>query len=253
MSGLDNFAAVAEATTPAVDLKKEHAAKITEAFKATLAENGEQFTKVAGTRSNDIQVVNVCGYTNSGSLVEIEKAVGVKGQEGYVPHKVQAAPKSVGYIITNISENPIAYSGTQCELVDGQYVPTAVPMTLAPGATAAIRKSDLVRLLCAPEFGFEASNGKLRPAGALKAKSAEELVCSYTFKFDDAEVSNVTIQIGQQDKAGKWSVKDEYKAIFGDEENAPVKAARVKGEKSNKPSAQALEANYVYRLLNGLA
>ena len=247
MAEIDNFGGTT--TTDVVDEKKQHVNALKEAMAATMQENGAEYEKIRNSKSNDIVITKVLGYKDTGSIVEIAKAIGKKGEPGYVPHKVAASPKNVGYAVKNIGTTPIEYQGTQCTLVDGQYVCNPVQLVIQPGEEAPLRKTDLVRLMSAPEFGFVASNGKLRSAGATSAKGLEELLGSYTFSFAEGSVLDYQHQIGVKDADGKWHVADEFKAIFGDEENVKVAAGRTKGEGGDKKSAQAYESNYVYRLL----
>jgi hypothetical protein len=247
MADLDQFGGNTTATVSSE--KTAHANALKEAMAATLAENGAAYEAERNTRSADIVVTKVLGYTNKGSIVETAKAIGKRGEPGYVPHKVADSAKNVGYAVKNVSANPIEYQGTECQLIDGQYVPTPVQLVIAPGQEAPLRKADLVRLMSAPEFGFVAANGKLRSSGAANANGIEELLNSYTFSFDEGSVLDYQQQIGVQDAEGKWFVADEFKSIFGDEENVKVAATRTRGEGAKKKSTQAYESNYVYRLL----
>lgn len=245
---LDNAASVENAAeTKPVKEKNQHLQELKAAMQATIAEQGETIVNQFGTKAADIEVVKVLGYTDKGSLVETQKAVGKKGEPGYQPHKVAASPKNVGYIIKNNSTAPIAYVGTQCNLVDGSYVPTKVNLTLAPGAQAPIRKGDLTRLLSKIEYSLTAANGHLRPlASSVDSTDIEKKLENYTFSFDEGSVLERQEQIGVKGADGKWAVQDSYKAIFGDEENVVEKAKKAPAAKI---AGTAYEANFIRRLL----
>ena len=233
-----------------VDARKQHIQELELALAATLKEEGQDVVNKYGVGKGNITVVNVLGYTDTGSIVETAKAIGKKGEPGYVPHKVSPSAKNVGYVIQNTGVEAIEYDSSECELVNGQYVVKPVKAVLQPGESAPIRRTDLTKLLAREEYSFEASNGKLKALpSATTAKDTVDKLNGYTFSFTEGSVLDRQIQIGIKGADGKWSVATEYKTLFGDEENEKPAAVRAGRTKSTKVSGAAKEANYIRRLL----
>ena len=147
--------------------------------------------------AKDIEVLNALVFGDKGSIVEVEKAVGVRGEPGYIPHRVAPMGVTVGYIIKNVSATH-ANIGVNA---GGKAV------ELKYGETITLDKMDFISLLSRPEYGHNAANGRLR---RLTAKDAE-IAFNYTFVFDSGSVVDRIIQVGVKTEDGKWKLADEYK------------------------------------------
>lgn len=284
LENLDSLDNLDQATTVGVaanEEKKQHIAALEAAMAETIKANGAEIVSTFGKAADTISVEKVLCYTDKGNIIEVEKAQGKRylteevpskttpgktivrvkkddnGQPiknpNYVPHVVKDSPKNVGFIIKNNGTAAIEYVTSECTKgADGQYVVTKKNASLAPGQAAPIRKTDLTALLAAPAFSFRAANGKFTPKAGCSAANitlAERLEC-YTFSFAEGSINDRQEQIGEKDANGKWFVRDEYKSLFGDEENvvATEKKAVVRTKKE-KIDGITLEANYIYSLI----
>ncbi len=282
MTNLNNLEGLEQPAAPAqtASVEKEaHLKAVKDAMKETIATQGADIVKEFASRSGEIEVLGAACYSDTGNIIEIEAAVGkrylvesIKGKNGamvnrikrgpdgqpikdpnYKPHKVGPAPKNVGYFIKNNSKKPISYTTTQCELdqATGQYVPKKINAVLEPGKETAIRKGDFTALLSRTEYSFRAANGTLVPKAGSSASdlAIDARLENYTFKFDgQVTINDNQTQIGQKDENGKWHVRPEFIALFGDEENTKT-STRASGAAKEKIDASAYEANFIRKLL----
>mgnify|MGYP001121096343 CR=1 FL=1 len=238
------------------DAKKRELLK--HAMEQTLKTNGAAYTQVLRTKTNDIEVTGAAIFSDKGSIIETEKAVGKRNTPGYKPHKVQGVGKIVGFFIKNTSAEPIEYDAMQYSLKDGRYEGEPIKAVIAPGATVALRKVDFVKLMCRPEYSFTAKNGKVRPGGGKRQNGVmtlEDQLSAYTFAFDDgSSVNDKAQQVGVQNADDTWAVAEEYVPVFGycnNPEENPSNNDSKSSAKKNRPAfeSQDYNANYIRMLL----
>lgn len=227
------------------ETRKENLAAWKAAFEQTVEETGGAIKEQLSTRSHDLEVTKALTFGEP-------KYIKRKDEAGNVIEN-EPVPNVIGYTVRNISSEPIACYTTKCDLVDGVYVKTPVQATIAPGAELALRKVDFVTLLSAPEFSFEAANGKLTTR-RFTGKTQEELEAfleKHNFLFaNGVKVGDMIEQISTS-VDGQNVVLPDYKETFAFLENKAEKKQRVAGAKAPSESAQQLAANYVRRLIAG--
>lgn len=227
------------------ETRKENLAAWKDAFEQTVMETGGAIKEQLSTRSNDIEVVKALTFGEP-------KYITRKDEVGNVIEK-EPVPNVIGYAVRNISNEPITCYTTKCDMVDGVYVKTPVQTSITPGAVIALRKVDFVTLLSAPEFSFQAANGKLTTR-RFTGKTQDELEAfleKHNFLFaNGVKVGDMIEQISTS-VDGQNVVLPEYKDTFAFLENKVEKKQRVAGTKTPAQSAQELAANYVRRLIAG--
>lgn len=254
----DNFNAALQGADIAVEdsKKAEYNAKVREtrkenlaawkaAFEQTVEETNGAIKEQLSTRSNDLEVVKALTFGEP-------KYITRKDEAGNVIEK-EPVPNVIGYAVRNISSEPIACYTTKCDLVDGVYVKTPVQAVIAPNQVLALRKVDFVTLLSAPEFSFEAANGKLTTR-RFTGKTQEELEAfleKHNFLFSNGVKVGDMIEQISTNMDGQNIVLPDYKDTFAFLENKAEKKQRVAGTKTPSESAQQLAANYVRRLIAG--
>lgn len=226
------------------ETRKENLAAWKAAFDETVKETAGAIKEQLSTRSKDLQVTKALTFGEPKYIVRKDEA----GNETKEP-----VPNVVGYKVLNISNEPIACYTTSCELVDGRYIKTPVQTVIAPQAEIALRKVDFVTLLSAPEFSFEAANGKLTTR-RFTGKTQDELEAfleKHNFLFSNGvKVGEMIEQISTL-VDGQNVVVPDYKATFAFLENKAEKKQRQAGTKTPSETAQQLAANYVRRLIAG--
>jgi hypothetical protein len=256
---LDQFASLGEVNTNAGKsdtdaAKAARKAALQAALQKTLNENGQEYLKIKGTNSANVQVVNVLGFGEDGGLIQVSKKGDKDGR------KVAPSPKNVGYAVQNIGNAPIPYSTEEfVQDAEGKYVGTVVRKEIAPGEIINISRKYMTLLCADPTISNKLANGKLvkTSAGGKAVPGAVNIDAeleSYTFVFNDKNISvndeSVKIQIGTPvegpDGKKKYVVADKYVSTFGFLNNATEKVAKQSTGKQF--DSQDVAANYIYRL-----
>lgn len=214
----------AEATAaPAAE--KSQKSVILNNFAQKLQANPE-LKAVLYSASKSLRVINSCGYGEDGGLVEIKKGDKNVPAGEKTGREVGATSKVVGYIIENIGDAPISYTdGIWTKNAEGVYEEQVTEVVINPGEKKPIDRKYLTLLAVRPEFSFTLENGKV-VGSAKNAKSADELISSYHFRFKDSSMTihDDKVKVAIADKKEvvidgvaqtKWILKPEFEATFG--------------------------------------
>lgn len=253
-----------EAAAQAVETKKEGKAK-TSAMMNNFAQKiqaNPELKKALFAYSKSIRVVNSCGYADKEGIIEIKKGDNKlpKGQTG---REVGRTSKIVGYIIENIGNEPITFTnGVWSKNAEGVYVEEQIEDVINPGEKKPISRKYLTIMAVRPEFSLTLENGRVvGSSSTAKAKSAEALIESYHFKFNDSTntVHDDRVKIAIADKKevmvdgvakDVWTVKPEFEATFGNLNNPKASVRKTRAAVSGGIDFKAAAAaDYVKSLL----
>lgn len=244
--------AVVEKETGKAAMKKEDQAKLVDAFKQALNEEG--FKDKLCSLSPCLEVTNTLGYGTTGGLIHDKEASKKAGKR-----KVAPTSEIVGLIFKNIGKTPIQYTTEVYKAnEEGIFVGEQKTMTAKPGESFQLRMKYAALLGAQTEFSNTFANAKLI-GGKLNGTSLDEVLESFHISFTkDANgvakyVHSDEVKI-PVDKAGDEKVTKEFLPTFGYLMNpAPRTASGSKREKNSKYSRQELTANYVRMLASGQA
>lgn len=252
---------VPEAGTVVSEKKSKKSADdiaLAENLKQTVATD-EEYTKIHGTLSESVEVINTLGFSDAGDQIFDKEASEAAGSRKLAP-----VGRIVGYVVKNNSKQPIPYTTYQCtKKANGEgYDAKEVQATLAPGKTAVVSKRHLIIMAAQPAISFKLANAVLRKAPNQKIVGAkqEDVENLFFLAFEKGEdgksvsvhSDKVKKQIGEKNADGKWFVKPEYADVLGFVENEKPKAVRVAGEKGPKYTSRDAQALYVSKLFSGM-
>lgn len=227
--------------------KKEEHEKMIAAYKQTVSTDPEFLNKIH-TLSNSVEVVHTLGY-GVGNNVVVDKKASTPGNR-----VLTGASATVGYQVRNIGEESISYLIEEyAQGEDGKFVGTVTQKQMAPGEIVNFPRKYMTMFCAQPEISFKLANGIMVASSSTKsAKNLDDELASYSFRFTKGEdgvapgVNDDTVKISI-DTDGV--VKDEYLSNFGYLNNPKEEKVRQGRGKKNKPTAQALLANYVNKLM----
>lgn len=261
LNGFDQLDASTQEVAPLADSakdknaekKKARMALYTDAMKQTVAADPTVVERMHSL-SKSLRVENVFGFGDKGNLIA------VPSKDPNKKRGLEAVSQNVGYRVKNIGDKPIEMNTTNWKnRGDGVFVQDGiVAVKVLPGKSIDLARSMFVANCARTEISFLLENGKVVPSSATYSNmgnSIEKYLDSHYFAFSDGsnvnDTTKIKINIAQQDKAGKWTVKPEFEKTFGFLNN-PAETAERKTRQSTKPqvTAQALCANYVLQVLN---
>lgn len=208
------------------------------------------FKEQLRSRSADIKVVKILGYSKLGNMVH-DKEESARQNKRVLQNKVSA---NVGYRIQNVSKEPIQYQ-TESFTKDatGVFVGEKQVKTMAPGEVVDLTKANLTRLLSRGEFSFRVANGFMKPSSKTRIATLEDQLNAFYFSFESDE-EGTKVQVNDDsvklliDNDG--DIKPEFEAVFGYLNNPKVKKANSKKiGKNSDITSQDIFANYIRTLL----
>lgn len=261
---------VTAAETAKKEEKKAEQKALETAFMAKV-KSDDAYAAAIRTRSKDLEVVKSLGFGDSGSLV-VDKAQPFKLDEHgnkilskkstpdkprYVRNYLMEA-KIVGYVIKNVSDQPIPYTTVQATKgADGVWTETVVDKVLAPHTEAAIPKKYLTALAARPEFSLVFANGTMKKSSTktpVGTDTLDEALEAFHFSAgkegtpvnSDEFKINISVPETTADGTKVWKVKPEFEATFGIYNNAEVKKTAAPKAKKNGKSFTSTDVSAFY-------
>lgn len=200
------------------------------------------YHEIRNTKSDFFEVTATLGFGDRGNIV-VDKTSKER--------KVVPTSKIEGYIVKNVSEEPVTYrTEVFAENEEGIFVGTVVEKTVNPGEEIQLSRRYMTELFCKEEYNFTLKNGQI-VKGPNKANAPkEEYLEAHYFKFSkdlDLSVNDDEVKKNIGEKHGdEWKVKAAYVETFGYLNNP--KEARSKAKREKYTTAE-LQANLVRQLL----
>lgn len=209
----------AETTTVVTETKKKNEQP------AYIKEFIEEYNKDETVReqmnawSDSIEVINTCGYTDRGALIQVDPGVKVKNEDGTTKvegRNLNTTSLIVGYVFKNVGTETIPYTTEIWKTVDGKFVSEVVDLEFAPGETITLSKKYTTLFAAKLEISNKFKNAKLICQGAGK-RTFEELLESAYIVFSEGENKTVhdgDVKIPIAERVGEQTVKDKTVGIY---------------------------------------
>lgn len=249
-TNIDSLLQEGAVVEPVADEKKAKKSQMKSVLVNRLRETmktDKTFADRVKTKSASLEVTRTLGFSDKGGLVVDS------GKEG---RSLVATSGIVGYEIHNIGTEAIPYKTAICKKgADGIWVATPTDAVLQPGDKTCLTRQYMTMLTAAPEFSFELANGKIQKgSGASKeGKSTKDLLEAYYFVFNKdtgLQVNDDEVKAAIAEKVeGKWVVKPEFEAVFGEWNNPKPTTKAARAPKAPKMDSNVAVANYVYTVI----
>lgn len=168
--------------------------------------------------SGSVKVKNTLSYGETGDLIQVEKGVKVKKEDGRIVtegRKLAPTAEIIGYLFENIGDEPIHYETEVYKEVDGKLESEVVSKELLPGEEVALSRKYSTLFTSQAALSHKLANARVI-CQKVDTKTKEQILESSYITFTEPGISvhDADIKIPVADRIGEETVNDKTKGIY---------------------------------------